>query len=114
MDKSKEEQEETENTLNKEKEELYQQIWKEMNEITQLEEEAFELEYKNSKVQDELEKINAELELENLKREFYDSFNPLEKVFEIDLFQEYGAIRQYELRFPPKYNLNSVRKPLSY
>jgi len=95
------------NDAEQDQDQLYSQLMSEINEFCNLEDEAAELDHQNTVLEEEAEKLERELAIQALEYKSLKFIHSFRKVFDIKIYQEFGVIRQHQLRFPPKPNFSS-------
>ncbi len=96
------------NDVEQENSQLYSQLIKEISELCGLEEEATELDYQNTVLEEEADKLNQELKIQTLEYKSLKNIDSFQKIFDIKVYEEFGVIRQHQIRFPPKPDFSSV------
>jgi len=96
------------NDVEQENSQLYSQLIKEISELCGLEDEAAELDYQNTVLEEEADKLNRELTIQTLEYKSLKNMDSFKKIFDIKVYEEFGVIRQYQIKFPPKPDFSSV------
>jgi len=95
------------NDVEQENSQLYSQLIKEISELCGLEDEAAELDYQNTVLEEEADKLNRELTIQTLEYKSLKNMDSFKKIFDIKVYEEFGVIRQYQIKFPPKPDFSS-------